>query len=192
MSARGCDYGADTGESSRCRRRASNRYRKDVQELHGAESRVSARCRARGRKRQDELSVEAQRLLVVPADTLERLERDGDRRRRASQRVAPTPEPNDFGLTQHEHAFSDDDFAPQESGSMPRPMTRRRCNSRLLHPSWTIGSAGRTWGLLARSSNTRRPPTSRHKANKRATPIPHFRLLRRTTHRRTQPVRYFA
>ena len=63
------------------------------------------------------LSVEARRLLVVPADTLERLERDGDRRRRASQRVAPTPDLNDFGLTQHEHAaFSDDDFAPQESG----------------------------------------------------------------------------
>ena len=63
------------------------------------------------------LSAEVRHLLVVPEDTLERLERDGNRRRRASQEVAPPPEPIDFGLTQHEHSeFFDDDFAPSESG----------------------------------------------------------------------------
>ena len=63
------------------------------------------------------LSAEVRHLLVVPEDTLERLERDGDRRRRASKEVAPPPEPNDFGLTQHEHTeSSEDDFVPQESG----------------------------------------------------------------------------
>jgi hypothetical protein len=63
------------------------------------------------------LSAEVRHLLVVPEDTLERLERDGDRRRRASQEVASSPAPNDFGLTQHERTeCSEDDFAPQESG----------------------------------------------------------------------------
>ena len=63
------------------------------------------------------LSAEVRHLLVVPEDTLERLERDGDRRRRASQEAAPPPEPTDFGLTEHEHTeFSEDDFALPESG----------------------------------------------------------------------------
>lgn len=63
------------------------------------------------------LAAEVRHLLVVPEDTLERLERDGDRRRRVSQDVAPPPEPNDFGLTEHEHTeFSEDDFARPESG----------------------------------------------------------------------------
>jgi hypothetical protein len=63
------------------------------------------------------LSAEVRHLLVVPEDTLERLERDSDRRRGALQEVSPPPEPNDFGLTHHEHTdFSEDDFAPQASG----------------------------------------------------------------------------
>ena len=63
------------------------------------------------------LWAEARHLLVVPEDTLERLERDGDRRRRATQEVAPLAEPDDFGLTRHEHTgSSEDDPAPEESG----------------------------------------------------------------------------
>jgi hypothetical protein len=63
------------------------------------------------------LAAEVRHLLVVPEDTLGRLERDGDRRRRASQEPAPLPEPTDFGLTEHEHPeFSEDDFAVPESG----------------------------------------------------------------------------
>jgi hypothetical protein len=63
------------------------------------------------------LSAEVRHLLVVPEDTLGRLERDGDRRRRASQEAAPLPEPTDFGLTEHEHTeSSEDDFAVPESG----------------------------------------------------------------------------
>ncbi len=63
------------------------------------------------------LSAEVRHLLVVPEDTLERLERDGDRRRRASQEVAPLPEPDDYGVAEHEHTeFSEDDVAPSESG----------------------------------------------------------------------------
>lgn len=48
------------------------------------------------------LSAEVRHLLVVPEDTLERLDRDGDRRRRAPQ----------DGHTE----FFEDDFAPPESG----------------------------------------------------------------------------
>jgi hypothetical protein len=63
------------------------------------------------------LAAEVRHLLVVPEDTLERLERDGDRRRRASLEVAPFPEPGDHGVAEHEHTeFSEDDFAPSESG----------------------------------------------------------------------------
>ena len=63
------------------------------------------------------LSAEVRHLLVVPEDTLERLERDSDRRRRASKEVAPPPEPDDYRLAEHEHAeFSEDDFGPPESG----------------------------------------------------------------------------
>ena len=63
------------------------------------------------------LAAEVRHLLVVPEDTLERLERDGDRRRRASQEVAPLPEPDDYGVAEHEHTeFSEDDFAPPEGG----------------------------------------------------------------------------
>jgi hypothetical protein len=62
------------------------------------------------------LSAEVRHLLVVPEDTLERLERDGDRRRRASLDVAPPPEPNDFGPIEHERTeFSHDDFATPDS-----------------------------------------------------------------------------
>jgi len=62
------------------------------------------------------LAAEARHLLVVPEDTLERLERDGDRRRRASQKVAPRPEPDDSGVAEQEHTeLSEDDFAPSES-----------------------------------------------------------------------------
>ena len=64
-----------------------------------------------------ELAAEVRHLHVVPEDTLERLERDGDRRRRASQEVAPFPEPGDYGVAEHKHTeFSEDDFAPSESG----------------------------------------------------------------------------
>jgi hypothetical protein len=63
------------------------------------------------------LAAEVRHLLVVPEDTVERLEREGDRRRRASQEVAPRPEPDDPGVAEHEHAeFSEDDVAPSESG----------------------------------------------------------------------------
>ena len=63
------------------------------------------------------LSAEVRHLLVVPEDTLERLERDGDRRRRATQEVVPPAEPDDFGLTRHENTeSSEDDVAPQERG----------------------------------------------------------------------------
>jgi hypothetical protein len=63
------------------------------------------------------LAAEVRHLLVVPEDTLERLERDGDRRRRASQEVALLPEPDDYGVAEHEHTEnSDDDFAPSENG----------------------------------------------------------------------------
>jgi hypothetical protein len=63
------------------------------------------------------LAAEVRHLLVVPEDTLERLERDGDRRRRASQEVAPFPEPDDYGMAEHEYTkFSEDDLAPSESG----------------------------------------------------------------------------
>jgi hypothetical protein len=63
------------------------------------------------------LAADARHLLVVPEDTLERLERDGARRRRASERVAPFPEPGDNGVAEHEHTeFSEDDLAPSASG----------------------------------------------------------------------------
>jgi hypothetical protein len=63
------------------------------------------------------LAAEAWHLLVVPEDTPERLERDGDRRRRASPEVAPLPDSDDCGVAGHEHAeFSEDEFAPSESG----------------------------------------------------------------------------
>jgi hypothetical protein len=63
------------------------------------------------------LAAEVRHLLVVPEDTLERLERDGDRRSRASQEVAPLPEPDGYGVAEHEHTeSSDDDFAPSENG----------------------------------------------------------------------------
>lgn len=63
-----------------------------------------------------DLSAHVRHLLVVPEDTLERLERDGDRRRRASLEVAPPPDPNDFGLIEDEHTeFSEDDFAAPDS-----------------------------------------------------------------------------
>jgi hypothetical protein len=62
------------------------------------------------------LSAEVRQLLVVPEDTLERLERDGDRRRRASLEAAPPPEPSDLGLIEQEHTeFSEDHFAAPES-----------------------------------------------------------------------------
>jgi hypothetical protein len=62
------------------------------------------------------LSAELRQLLVLPEDTLERLGRNGDRRRRASQEVAPLPEPDDFGSTEHERTeFSEDGVAPPES-----------------------------------------------------------------------------
>lgn len=61
------------------------------------------------------LSAEVRHLLVVPEDTLERLERDSDRRRRASQEVAAPPEPN-VGVTDHESTVSEDDFVPPEDG----------------------------------------------------------------------------
>ena len=63
------------------------------------------------------LAAEVRHLLVVPEDTLERLERGGDRRRRVSQEAAPLPEPDDYGVAEHERTeFSADDFAPSESG----------------------------------------------------------------------------
>jgi hypothetical protein len=62
------------------------------------------------------LAAEVRHLLVVPEDTLERLERDSDRRRLASQTVAQFPEPEDSGVAEHEHTeFSEDDFALSES-----------------------------------------------------------------------------
>jgi hypothetical protein len=62
------------------------------------------------------LAAEVRHLLVVPEDTLERLERGGDRRRRGSQEAAPLPEPDDYGVAEHERTeFSEDDFAPSES-----------------------------------------------------------------------------
>ena len=61
------------------------------------------------------LAAEVRHLLVVPEDTLERLERSGDRRRRGSQEVAPLPEPDDYGAAEHERTeFSQDDLAPSE------------------------------------------------------------------------------
>jgi hypothetical protein len=66
------------------------------------------------------LSAEVRHLLVVPEDTLERLERDGDRPRRASQAMALPPEPSDVGLTDHEHSESSkDELEPPESGTAP-------------------------------------------------------------------------
>jgi hypothetical protein len=63
------------------------------------------------------LAAEVRHLLVVPEDTLERLDRDGDRRRRASQGVAPPPEPDEYAVAEHEHAeLSEDDFAASERG----------------------------------------------------------------------------
>jgi hypothetical protein len=63
------------------------------------------------------LAAEVRHRLVVPEDTLERLERDGDRRRRASQEVAPRPEPDDYDVAEHEHAeLPEDDFARSERG----------------------------------------------------------------------------
>ena len=63
------------------------------------------------------LAAEVRHLLVVPEDTLERLERGGDRRRRVSQEAAPLPEPDDYGVAEHERTeLSEDDFAPSESG----------------------------------------------------------------------------
>ena len=68
------------------------------------------------------LAAEVRHLLVVPEDTLERLERDGDRRRRASQDDAPPPEPNDFAVTGHElTGSSEDNFARPESGQHSTP-----------------------------------------------------------------------
>jgi hypothetical protein len=63
------------------------------------------------------LAAEVRHLLVVPEDTLERLERGGDRRRPASQEAAPLPEPDDYSVAEHEHTeFSEDDVAVLESG----------------------------------------------------------------------------
>ena len=63
------------------------------------------------------LAAEVRHLLVVPEDTLERLERGGDRRRRASQEAAPLPGPADYGVAEHERIeFPAHDFAPSESG----------------------------------------------------------------------------
>jgi len=61
------------------------------------------------------LAAEVRHLLAMPEDTLERLERDGDRRRRASQEVAPLPEPDDYGVAAHEHIEFSEDFASSES-----------------------------------------------------------------------------
>jgi hypothetical protein len=62
------------------------------------------------------LSAQVRHLLVVPEDTLERVERDVDRRRHASLEVAPLPAPDDFGLIDHEHTeFSEDAFAAPDS-----------------------------------------------------------------------------
>jgi len=63
------------------------------------------------------LAAEVRHLLPMPEDTLERLERDGDRRRLASQEVTPRPQPDDHGVPEHEHSeSSDDDFEPSERG----------------------------------------------------------------------------
>ena len=62
------------------------------------------------------LAAEVRHLLVVPEDTLERLERGGDRRRRVSQEAAPLPEPDDYGVAEHEGTeFSEEDVTPSES-----------------------------------------------------------------------------
>ncbi len=62
------------------------------------------------------LAAEVRHLLVVPEDTLERLERGGDRRRCVSQEAAPLPNPDDCGVAEHERTeFFEDDFAPSES-----------------------------------------------------------------------------
>ena len=132
------------------------------------------------------LSAEVRHLLVVPEDTLERLEREGDRRRRATQEVAPPAEPNDFGLTQHENTESSEgDLAPQESeqhstasdsetAAAPEPddLIRRQ----------DVASAGHVIEYVT--------PDESPKA--RATRIPCFRLPRRNTHKRTPPIRCFA
>ena len=69
------------------------------------------------------LSAEVRHLLVVPEDTLERLDRDGNRRRCASQAIALPHEPGDFGLTEHEHTqFFKDDFEHPERGPAPEPV----------------------------------------------------------------------
>ena len=63
------------------------------------------------------LAAEVRHLLVVPEDTLERLERGGDRRRRVSQEAASLSEPDDYSVAEHERTeFSEDDVAPSESG----------------------------------------------------------------------------
>src|SRR6187397_1188132 len=63
------------------------------------------------------LAAEVRHLLPMPEDTLERLERDGDRRRLASQELARRPQPDDHGVAEHEHRESPDDhFEPSESG----------------------------------------------------------------------------
>lgn len=63
------------------------------------------------------LAAEVRHLLVVPEDTLERLEHDDGRRRHATQGVAPLPGPDDYGVAEHEKTeFPEDDVAPPESG----------------------------------------------------------------------------
>ena len=66
------------------------------------------------------LAAEVRHLLVVPEDTLERLEHDGGRRRNATQGVAPLPESDDSGVAEREQTeFPEDDVAPPESGPHP-------------------------------------------------------------------------
>ena len=63
------------------------------------------------------LAAELRHLLVVPEDTLGRLEHDSNRRRRVAQRVAAFPEPDEYGMAEHEQTeFPEGDAAPPESG----------------------------------------------------------------------------
>jgi hypothetical protein len=63
------------------------------------------------------LAAKARHLLVVPEDTLERLERGSDRRRSVSHEAAPLPEPDDYSVAEHERTESSgDDVARSESG----------------------------------------------------------------------------
>ena len=90
------------------------------------------------------LAAEVRHLLVVPEDTLERLERGGDRRRRLSPEAAPLPEPDDYGVAEHERTeFSEDDFVLSESWLHPTASDSETSQPADPHESCRIRSAQR-------------------------------------------------